>query len=496
MQAEHLFSRWLLFLYSFLHTTKQEGDIMAKLRNGALYIRVSTADQTELSPDAQQRLLLDYAKKNGIIISKDFIFEESVSGRHADKRPKFQEMIGIAKQESHPIDVILVWKYSRFARNQEESIVYKSLLKKSDVDVISISEPLIDGPFGTLIERIIEWMDEYYSIRLSGEVIRGMKEKALKHGYQSTPCLGYDAVGGGRPFVINESEYRIVQYIMDQYDLYDQDETAIARKCNDLGFRSKRGNLFEQRNVDLILKNPFYTGTVVWNGISFEGSHETRLSKERFEKRIALMRARRRPAKARNISTCKHWLSGLLRCSVCGATLSLAGSGSYRYFQCWKYSKGFHKGSQSLSAAKAEAAVCDYFDRILTGADFTYTVRNIPDQKESDELDLLRQELDQIAVKEARVKLAYENGIDTLEEYKENREELQEKIDAATAATQPDDSDSHARETLLKEIRSVSEILKDPAESYERKGLLLRSIVDGITYDKEKNRLYFNFFIS
>lgn len=160
---------------------------MAKLRNGALYIRVSTADQTELSPDAQQRLLLDYAKKNGIIISKDFIFEESVSGRHADKRPKFQEMIGIAKQESHPIDVILVWKYSRFARNQEESIVYKSLLKKSNVDVISISEPLIDGPFGTLIERIIEWMDEYYSIRLSGEVIRGMKEKALKHGTRLHP---------------------------------------------------------------------------------------------------------------------------------------------------------------------------------------------------------------------------------------------------------------------------------------------------------------------
>ena len=26
--------------------------------------------------------------------------------------------------------------------------------------------------------------DEYYSIRLSGEVLRGMKEKALQHGYQ------------------------------------------------------------------------------------------------------------------------------------------------------------------------------------------------------------------------------------------------------------------------------------------------------------------------
>lgn len=47
--------------------------------------------------------MITYLQKNGIIISKDFIFEESVSGRHADKRPKFQEMIGIAKQESHPL---------------------------------------------------------------------------------------------------------------------------------------------------------------------------------------------------------------------------------------------------------------------------------------------------------------------------------------------------------------------------------------------------------
>ena len=47
----------------------------------ALYIRVSTEDQTELSPDAQKRLLLDYAQKNDMIVSGDFIFTESVSGK-------------------------------------------------------------------------------------------------------------------------------------------------------------------------------------------------------------------------------------------------------------------------------------------------------------------------------------------------------------------------------------------------------------------------------
>ena len=244
---------------------------MSALKNGALYIRVSTADQTELSPDAQQRLLLDYAKKNGIVIAKEFIFEESVSGRHADRRPKFQEMIALAKQDSHPIDVILVWKYSRFARNQEESIVYKSLLKKSNVDVISISEPLIDGPFGTLIERIIEWMDEYYSIRLSGEVLRGMKEKALQHGYQTTPCLGYQAAGDGKPFVIDEAEYQIVKYIMDQYDFEHLDPTAIARRCNDLGYAEISWSAARSNVYCVILST-----LVLWSGMGSLSMAHTR----------------------------------------------------------------------------------------------------------------------------------------------------------------------------------------------------------------------------
>ena len=297
---------------------------------------------------------------------------KSVSGRHVQKRPEFQRMIGIAKQPSHPIDVILVWKYSRFARNQEESIVYKSMLKKDHVEVISVSEPLIDGPFGSLIERIIEWMDEYYSIRLSGEVLRGMKEKALRNGYQSSPCLGYEAVGHGKPYQINEAEYAMVSYIMDLYDNQNMDETAIARKCNDLGYKTKRGNPFERRTIDRILQNPFYCGIVSWNGVEFEGAHEVLISKERFDRRQRLITSRKRPMKARNISTCKHWLSGLLKCSVCGATLSYTGNGKCPYFQCWKYAKGFHKTSVALSVKKAEEAVIEYFDQVLAGADFTY----------------------------------------------------------------------------------------------------------------------------
>ena len=106
--------------------------------------------------------------------------------------------------------------------------------------------------------------------------------------------------------------------------------------------------------------------------MEFEGSHEVRLSRERYEKRQKLITSRKRPVKARNVSACKHWLSGLLKCSVCGATLSYTGNNKCPYFLCWKYAKGFHKTSVALSVKKAEDAVITYFEQILDGADFPF----------------------------------------------------------------------------------------------------------------------------
>ena len=122
------------------------------------YIRVSSHGQEDYSPDAQLRLINEYAEAHDMIITG--VYQDlGISGRSADKRTEFINMIADCKDKSHPYDAILVWKFSRFARNQDESIVYKSLLKKEKVDVISISEPIPEGFAGGLIERILEWMD-------------------------------------------------------------------------------------------------------------------------------------------------------------------------------------------------------------------------------------------------------------------------------------------------------------------------------------------------
>ena len=472
-----------------------------ELRYAYGYVRVSTDKQEELSPDSQEKLLRDYAKSNNIILLEVF-FEIGISGRKADKRPEFQRMISLAKSSEHPVDVILVWKFSRFARNQEESIVYKSLLKKQhNVDVVSISEPLIEGPFGSLIERIIEWMDEYYSIRLSGEVLRGMKEKALKEGYQMVPPLGYQATGCGRPFIINEEEFKIVNYMADQFDNKNADFPKIARNINSMGYKTRRGNPFESRSVERILTNPFYYGLVVWNGVSFTGRHEVRFTKERFDMRMDKIQKQFKPHKRRDISSCRHWLSGLLKCGSCGASLSYNGSNrTSPGFQCYKYSKGVHSGSMSISEKKAIAAVYEYFDKLLAGMDFEYEYRPPKAVEQLSQHDSLLEELDKIASRESRIRLAFENGVDTLEEYKENKERLkrarmdvQKQLDELCGAPP---SQKPPKEDVLARVRTVYDIIKNPDVDYDTKGAFMRGLVEDIVYDKKNSRLIFHLYIS
>ena len=98
--------------------------------------------------------------------------------------------------------------------------------------MVSVSEPLIDGPFGSLIERIIEWMDEYYSIRLSGEVMRGMTQNAIRGHYQSDAPIGYRSPGNKKP---PEKDPKTVQIPIMMKDLLLSGSSLlqIARKLNE-----------------------------------------------------------------------------------------------------------------------------------------------------------------------------------------------------------------------------------------------------------------------
>ena len=162
--------------------------------NAALYARVSSDRQdVDLSISSQLKALREFAERNGYQVVKEYV-DEAESGRSID-RPGFKAMVSAARQATSPFSAILVWKLSRFARNREDSIVYKSLLRKHGVQVISINEPVEDTPSGRLLEGIIEVIDEFYSANLSQDVLRGMREWASRGFYPGSPIpYGYRPV--------------------------------------------------------------------------------------------------------------------------------------------------------------------------------------------------------------------------------------------------------------------------------------------------------------
>lgn len=160
----------------------------------ALYARVSSEQQAEkdLSIPAQLKALKTHVLKRGWDVAREYV-DKAESARSAN-RPAFQEMIAHTKQKPLPFQGILVWKLSRFARNREDSILYKSLLRKRGVQVISINEQIDESPTGRLLEGMIESIDEFYSANLGQDTRRGMKENAQRGFLNGAPVsFGYRA---------------------------------------------------------------------------------------------------------------------------------------------------------------------------------------------------------------------------------------------------------------------------------------------------------------
>lgn len=477
------------------------------LKIGAGYIRVSTDDQTEYSPDSQVKLIREYAKAHGILLPDEYIFreDEGISGRKAERRPEFQRMISAAKSPDHPFDVILVWKFSRFARNQEESIVYKSLLRKQcNVEVISISEPLIDGPFGSLIERIIEWMDEYYSIRLSGEVKRGMKEKASRGGVVSIPSFGYDIQNG--EYVINETEAFYVREIYQKF-MDGAGMLEIAKSMNASGVRTKRGNLWENRTVEYMLNNPVYNGKIRWNpnGITernyedenimiVAGTHEPIFNDEEWNALQIRMReyknANRKYTRETPAKLDDFMLRGIVKCSTCGHTLTRVSKDG---MQCSRYTHGLCSVSHYVSLSIINTLVLSYLENALTSGNFTL-IRKQKNQKSSN-VDTTARQIKRAKEKLSRAEEAYLAGIDSIQEYDRNKKRILNEIDRLKASVQNDLDIEKERKAFAKKHLKSLKTLQAPDVSEKEKNTLLKTFVSKIVFHRDTCSIDVQFYI-
>jgi site-specific DNA recombinase len=301
------------------------------MENAIAYPRYSSGNQNEASIDAQLRAIRDYAEKNNFRIIK--VYADKAKTATTDHRPAFQQMI--ADSASGAFQVVIVHKMDRFARNRKDAALYKYILKRNNVRVVSVLEHLDDSPESVVLESLLDGMAEYFSLNLAREVMKGMKETALQAQHTGgLPPLGYD-VDQTKHYVINEEEAKIVKGIFQMY-LEGHGYSEILHSLK--GFKTKAGNPFGKNSLHDILANEKYCGIYVFNKASSKREDGTRnnhdwkqeqdmiripsgmpqiISKDDFEtvrKKMAANKHRSGAYRAKEI----YLLSGLIFCGECG----------------------------------------------------------------------------------------------------------------------------------------------------------------------------------
>ena len=479
------------------------------LKIGAAYIRVSDERQDEYSPDSQLKKIRESAAKDGYFIPDEYVFyDDGISGKSVKKRDDFNRMIAIAKDKAHPFDRIYVWKFSRFARNQEESMVYKNLLQKKGVDVKSVSEQLPEGHFGSLVERIIEWMDEFYLINLSTEVTRGMTEK-VSRGEPVVPAP-YGYINGEKTYLPDEESGAadIVREIFQRYANGEM-QRAIAISLGERGVRTKKGNMPENRWVEYILYNQAYIGKIRWstNGIKavsrkdydnenimvVDGNWQPLISMELWDKVQKMLDDQKKayPKYAKRQQPVQYMLKGLVRCSSCGGVIALAsavsGKSKVRTMQCCHYSKGKCHTSHSITMPRLEASFKEGLRKAVKEKEFTINPKT-PKKSAQSSVDYDKL----IAVEErrlARAKEAYLAEIDTIEQYGKNKKEITERIADLQARQNKETKQEINVDAFTKKVTGVLKFIERDDVTDEVKNEALRTVIEKVVYEKAKGNL-------
>lgn len=325
-----------------------------ELKKVIIYARVSSDRQdVDLSISAQLKALRDYARRNDYLIIKEYV-DEAESGRSID-RPGFKEMIHAARQKPPQFQMILVWKLSRFARNREDSIIYKSLLRKQGIQVISINEPLEDTPSGRLLEGIIEVLDEFYSANLGEDVTRGMRECASRGFYPGgNPPYGYRRikVPDGAVQRVKLDPDPATAPVVERMFKENIDGKGLIEICQGLnadGLATPKRKKWGKTTINAILKNEAYTGTLIWgqftqkhaNGkdlplIRVENAWTAIVDRETFDKVQSRLETRAPKVTHPRVIHSEYILSGLLKCKHCGFAMTghAVKSGKFFYYMC------------------------------------------------------------------------------------------------------------------------------------------------------------------
>ena len=420
----------------------------------ALYARVSTIEQAEkeLPIESQLSEMRTYAQQQGWTVTIEFV--EKGESATTDNRPEFQRMVNMAREKNQPFDLILVWSFSRFARDRKISVTYKEFLRRHDVRVVSVTEPVDDSVHGELIEGLFELLDEMYSKNLAQNIMRSMRlnaEKGFHNG--GTILIGFklkkykDGNNTRNKLEPDETYAPIIRRIFQMY-MEGNGIKAITSTLNSEGVLTNRGKTFNIGLVNRILRNETYIGTLIWNKTSVKygkhirnnpeevtrvpNNHPAIIDKETFDAVQAILDSHNPKTSTPRAIGSKQLLSGLLYCGICGSSMSSypAKSGKYEYYTCNTKRK---RGTKACSSKYIEKNKFDEYlierihAEILTDENIEHLVR-ITNEEIGNETEVNAERLAIVERQHAEVKKRLDRLIDAIESGQFQSPDLGERI--------------------------------------------------------------------
>ena len=305
-----------------------------KLRT-AIYARKSAEDEKQTSIPTQ------IAQCKALISQHDFLklthtfSEDNVSGMFTDERHEFQAMMALA--EAKEIDVIVVMKLDRLARDLSDSATTIKLLNIYGCYLIA-GDDVSDSatPAGEFMRNILLAQNQYHARRVASDVMAAECNNA-KQGKNAGGIAPYGLKTVDKFFELDEKEAPAVKMMFEMYSRGNSYKEIID-KLDSLGYKTRAGNRFSYSTLHTILRNDKYYGTYVYNRVGgkrkknrvlIEKFDEIRnseaippiISKDLFDDVQAKLEGRKLCLPKQN--TCPDFvLTGLITCKCCGKSMS------------------------------------------------------------------------------------------------------------------------------------------------------------------------------
>jgi DNA invertase Pin-like site-specific DNA recombinase len=152
-----------------------------KQKRAALYVRVSSGEQ---HTESQERALREYVQRRAWVLHK--IYRDKCTGATAN-RPGLDELLKDCRHRS--IDVVVVWKFDRFARSLKNLIVGLELCRALGIDFVSVTEAVDTSlPAGRYISSLsmmpkpAEWTKNSIGVSFDNYlgVLMALRDRRLK----------------------------------------------------------------------------------------------------------------------------------------------------------------------------------------------------------------------------------------------------------------------------------------------------------------------------